>query len=107
MEEIIAESFLVLKGDINFQFKSSTTELHFFKSKSIPRNIVVKLEKMKTKETILKSTGKDKIKINACEQIGIISNNIFQKKIIKLLQIIMIINCYIGFTLCCKSNRYI
>lgn len=62
---------------------------------------------MKTKETVLKSIGKDKIKTDTCEQMDIISNNIFQKKIIELLQIIMIINCYIGFTLCCKSNLYI
>lgn len=35
---------------------------------------------MKTKGTVLKSIGKEKQKPDRCEQMGIISNNIFQKK---------------------------
>lgn len=52
---------------------------------------------MMTKETILKYTGKEKTKTDICEQMGIINNSIFHKKMRAMLHIIMVVNCYIGF----------
>ena len=50
---------------------------------------------MKTKETILKYTGKEKTKTDICEQMGIINNSIFHQKMMEMLQIIMLVNCWI------------